>query len=598
MTKISNIISIVFILIFLALLPFQVWNNVVFPVQNGKILFAGWAAIVLFICWYIQVFIRKKGLEFSVSFVDIGVAGYTIFLFIHVVFITPVNIDELYIIRMFSLLPVYMLVRILPIKLNKYLFLTLLITGAIQAVWGIMQYKGMLPSYYNTDTASGTFFNPGPYAGYLVAVIPFAVAILFPANAKNLAVKSVKHIQIASIAVIIIIVTAIVISQSRSGWLALLASILFLLIRTHKKTLRLKHFLFIVLTAVVVIVLLYNLKKDSANGRLFIWGNTIEMIKDHPATGTGINTFGSQYMHYQAKWFQSHPNSKKDLLADNNIYAFNEPLRIASEQGLVGLLFVIILLALIFYGKQRNNTDLYFITMAKSSIIGIIIFSLFSYPFSILPLQVVFTVFVAIIASSQKPITVDVFTRQHLINAMAAGTVIIATTFFSFKLNDITTACRNFKTAIKLFKPNRTEESIILCKKALPHLKNNRMFVSIYGSLLTNAQMYYNAIPVLKYAAEIQPTTNIYIELGDCYLNTNDLKNAEKAYKYALQMIPSRIKPIYKLATMYALNNNGCEAISAIDSYLNRKDKKRTIASYEIELKLIEIKNELLLIYN
>jgi len=37
----------VFVLAFLLLLPFQVWNGIVFPVQNGKILFGGWAALVL-----------------------------------------------------------------------------------------------------------------------------------------------------------------------------------------------------------------------------------------------------------------------------------------------------------------------------------------------------------------------------------------------------------------------------------------------------------------------------------------------------------------------------------------------------------------------
>lgn len=55
-------------------------------------------------------------------------------------------------------------------------------------------------------------------------------------------------------------------------------------------------------------------------------------------------------------------------------------------------------------------------------------------------------------------------------------------------------------------------------------------------------------------------------------------------------MVPSRIKPVYNLAKLYMQTGNDHEALCIIDNYLAGELKKRTMASYEIELTLIELK--------
>lgn len=57
---------------------------------------------------------------------------------------------------------------------NSLLFF-LLITDLIEAFWGLLQLYGFYRSYHNLYPVTGSFFNPGPYAGYLAMVVPIAV---------------------------------------------------------------------------------------------------------------------------------------------------------------------------------------------------------------------------------------------------------------------------------------------------------------------------------------------------------------------------------------------------------------------------------------
>ncbi len=99
------------------------------------------------------------------------------------------------------------------------------------------------------------------------------------------------------------------------------------------------------LTLIIIIIwgsyFIYNYKKDSADGRILIWKVTLQMIADNPIFGNGLNTFQSKYMHYQENYFKINKKSTFKYLADNNNYAFNEPLRLLSEQGLVGLSLIL-----------------------------------------------------------------------------------------------------------------------------------------------------------------------------------------------------------------------------------------------------------------
>jgi hypothetical protein len=50
-----------------------------------------------------------------------------------------------------------------------------IITGLVEAVWGLMQLYGLERSQHPLFRTTGSFFNPGPYACYIAVVLPAAL---------------------------------------------------------------------------------------------------------------------------------------------------------------------------------------------------------------------------------------------------------------------------------------------------------------------------------------------------------------------------------------------------------------------------------------
>ena len=51
-------------------------------------------------------------------------------------------------------------------------------TGLIEAIWGFRQLQGWAYSNHSLFRLTGSFFNPGPYSGYLAITLPVALGIL------------------------------------------------------------------------------------------------------------------------------------------------------------------------------------------------------------------------------------------------------------------------------------------------------------------------------------------------------------------------------------------------------------------------------------
>jgi len=151
-------------------------------------------------------------------------------------------------------------------------------------------------------------------------------------------------------------------SRSRAAWLAVLVSSAYLLavkfnffqlIKPYFKTFARKLTAFALLIAFLTIAgaALYQFKKGSAEGRRLIWKVSTEMIKDKPMWGHGFDGFIANYMDYQATYFNNNPESKEAMVAGDTNYAFNEFVQLTVENGLIGLLLVLLILITIFSNK-------------------------------------------------------------------------------------------------------------------------------------------------------------------------------------------------------------------------------------------------------
>jgi tetratricopeptide (TPR) repeat protein len=594
--------------LFLFLLPFQVWNGTVFPSQTGKILFAGWVSPILLVFILIQSSFLKTE-SFKITIIDFGLVVYVLFYFVHQFLIKPVNLHPFSGIEILVSIIVYLFVRN-QLSINIFwILVTLCVVAFVQAFYGVLQHISILPSQHQTFKVTGTFFNPAPFAGYLAVSLPVILGGTFYFFNH----KPAKYLSIF-LFIMITVLGALVLAKSRAAWLAVVVSTINLF-SLQGKSMNLsvypikfsfwnkfqnfkyqKPVVFALIVSLIVVGAwkLYSIRPESANGRLLVWKSTAQIIADYPVTGVGTGQFASKYMHYQAQYLQNKNNKEEILLAENTIFTFNEFIRLTAEHGFPGLFFVLFLLFLIFKPVQIN--DLNFI-IAKSGLLSILIFSLLSYPGSVLPVKVLSVIFMAIIVSKQKQHLISIsfinaYTRKILMLFFAAVLTVSLIGYYR-NLNGTTIACRDWNTASEEIEANRFESGIEHCKSAYPFLKFDGFFMILYGNLLKKVGNYTDEEIIFEEATHLLPLSDVYLSLGDCYLEQQKFNLAENTYKYALQLVPTRIKPVYSLAKLYMQNGKENEALCVIENYLESEFKKRTIASYEIELDLIELKKEI-----
>ncbi|MEG0153711.1 MAG: O-antigen ligase family protein [Cellulosilyticaceae bacterium] len=114
------------------------------------------------------------------------------------------------------------------------------------------------------------------------------------------------------------------IADSRASWIALLVAVsrsiyVYCLQSKNRFSLFFSRFKSVAFLLVVISFYgLYQLKPDSAQGRLLIWKVTLSMINEKPLTGFGPEGFATYYMHYQAAYLETSATLRESYLADSN----------------------------------------------------------------------------------------------------------------------------------------------------------------------------------------------------------------------------------------------------------------------------------------
>ena len=303
-------------------------------------------------------------------------------------------------------------------KIVYWLSICYILTGLIECIWGLRQLYGFEQSQHILFLITGSFSNPGPYACYIAVIFPMAfyyalkyhICYKVKFHFRNISIYLLWGMSVLTVVSSILILPA---AMSRTAWLAGIGGCGLILFYFFAKSKKVKSFAFrnrkIFILAVSITVLLiiaggygmYKFKKDSADGRTFIWKNTVELIKQNPL-GVGIGNFSGSYGHVQAAYFESGKGTEDEKrVAGNPEYAFNEYLQICAEQGIfVLLLFLGIIGYSLYVGIKRKKIA------ATSSLLALLIAAGASYPFSVLPFLIVLVFLLALIHNGEKGISV------------------------------------------------------------------------------------------------------------------------------------------------------------------------------------------------
>lgn len=417
----------------------------------------------------------------------------------------------------------------------------LILFGVIEAVRGLCQLYGHLASHHSLYAMTGSFFNPGPYSGYLATVLPICFHQWLVGN---------KWQQMFLGGAVLFILCVLPAGMSRSAWLAAGVSCLCVYawhmdwadkFRLLWQQQRLRVVMAVIGGLCVLLLagyLLFSLKPDSARGRLFMWKITCRAIMEKPLVGHGTNNFAVAYGHAQEDYFATgNYESWEERVAGSPEYAFNEYLQATVEWGvtltLCGLAVIVICL---YIGIKKRRYGI------CGAILSLMIFSFSSYP---LQLPVFIVTFIALLLAC-----VCGNNRWEWI-----GLAILAVAVGGFRLkNDLQVehACREWMNARMLYHAGAYPSVEKEYERLYPLLRNRAAFLFEYGHGLHRQQKFGESNRILEEALRRSCDPMILNVMGKNYQQMGDYRSAEKCFIRSTHRLPGRIYPYYLLAKLYA----------------------------------------------
>lgn len=311
------------------------------------------------------------------------------------------DLTSLWNIGSYSLLILFITLCYIEQIYYSIVFKVCLWTAFLLACWGYLQYFEYLPSNSKYFILTGPYHNPAILAIILSSLLGIILNVFILFYIK---LKKCHKLLMFIIAITLFCTPILILTYARTAYISLIISILYsLYLLFAPQKLRFKQVMYcggIVLCIVISVGTLYYLKPKSADGRLLIWKVSWQMIKDKPLTGFGKGGFAANYLYYQAKYLDcSSATTEERALAGNTHLAFNEPLRITVEYGIIGLfVYLSFIIWLLIPPKRKGAINI----ICKSLLVGIFIWGIFAYPDQVFSLLAFWVIGIALILKKKE----------------------------------------------------------------------------------------------------------------------------------------------------------------------------------------------------
>jgi tetratricopeptide (TPR) repeat protein len=310
---------------------------------------------------------------------------------------------------------------------------------------------------------------------------------------------------------------------------------------------------------------LYYLKKDSADGRTLTWKISLQTVARHPL-GVGLGNFPGAYGEMQAAYFASGQASETEqLVAGNPEYGFNEYLQIAVESGIIALLlFAGIIVLSIRNGIKAKDWG------TLGSLIALLVFAGFSYPFSVLPFLIVLAFLLAANQSCHPVLDTgspDNTWGLRIKPAMTSSIILLLVTAFClWKQYPVYKAYKQWKNNQIYYQANLFEDTADAYGALYPYLNEQIQFLFEYAQSLSKAgfdnkqriknpsrcdSLLSKSNEVLRCAIQISCDPMLYNVMGKNCQAMKEYDQAETVFIKATQLVPSRLYPWYLLTKLY-----------------------------------------------
>lgn len=424
----------------------------------------------------------------------------------------------------------------------------LIILGGVEAIWGLRQIYGLAVSNHSLYALTGSFYNPGPYSGYLAMIFPLCLHEWLNLKGKTERTWAEQGKYYMALGVMLLILCVLPAGMSRSAWIAAAISGIWVYGMHASWGSKLKEFgrkykKRVVLACIVggsILVMigyaLFMLKATSANGRLFMWKVSTLTIAESPVIGHGTGNFVSAYGRAQEDYFANGEYSEtEELVAGSPEYAFNEYLQVAMEYGIPFLLVISLVIAFCLWkGSTEGRIGL------CGSVISVLVFAFSSYPMQISGFAVTFYFLLAacVIGRSKMPLLLF--------------TLMIALLGTYYWKNNQYVACKDWYRAKMLYNIGAYQSAKEDYGKLYPELANRGAFLFEYGYSLHKLEEYDNSTRILEEAMAHSNDPMILNIIGKNYQASAEYEKAEEYLIRSTHRLPGRIYPYYLLAKLYA----------------------------------------------
>lgn len=428
------------------------------------------------------------------------------------------------------------------ISLDSVISWVLVVLGGSEAILGLRQLYGFATSGHSMYALTGSFFNPGPYSGYLAMILPVCL--------YQWLVCGRRGGRVVAGGVMLLIFCVLPAGMSRSAWLAAGVSCLcvyawhmdwtdkFRLLWQQQR----QRVVMVVVGGFCVLLLagylLFVLKPDSARGRLFMWKITCRAIAEKPLTGYGIHNFAAAYGNAQETYFAAGDYEPwEERVAGSPEYAFNEYLQAAVELGIpLAVCLLVVVVLCLYRGVRKGRYGI------CGAILSLMIFSFSSYPLQLPVFIVTFGgLLVACLSGADR--------WQWLGLAVSVGII------GGFRLkNDLQVeqACREWMNARVLYNAGAYQSAEKEYGRLYPLLRDRASFLFEYGHGLHKQQQFGKSNRILKEALQRSCDPMILNVIGKNYQQMGDCLSAEDWFIRSTHRLPGRIYPYYLLAKLYA----------------------------------------------
>jgi len=484
-----------------------------------------WFAFYFIVCGIGLFFGYSRKKEYKFRIADIAVGFIITYLSIHNLLSN--NLVDFWI-NLLPILSLYYVFRLrgccLPFKAAAWI---MLLCSIGLSVWGLSQINSW-DSLRSNTTFTGPFESCAAYAISLVLCLPFVLYLLLHNQKYKVLIATT----------LLLAITMIALSQSRMAWLSTLAIGIFLLLCNKRLVGEIRHSakwsLPIVFTALSIAV--YFIRPESANGRLFIWFNTISLCMRRPLFGNGYNTFKHDYMIQQAEFFKAHPESHFSIVADNIPHPFNEYLHLLVQWGTVGALLLAILAFILIAAWKKNRCSESDITVA--CLLAIAVSSCVSYPFYYPFTWVVFILCVSKLAEETK----EIRTFRSSISCFLPICFIVGISMYGRMYY----RHHEWHNASKLY--NKDPKTAIQHYQTLTtHLHSDPYFLYNHAAILYDAGYYKKCFHQLEACSKSLNDYDVVMLKGMTLRELGHYDEALTWFRLASNMCPSKFMPLYQI---------------------------------------------------